>query len=115
MSASEHPSSRLLPLHPHEFRILMAVSGGVSYGTEIVRSIESAEQDMKLYPANLFRRIRDLLERGLLEACPAPEGADSRRSYVRLTARGRAVARAEARRLQMLVREAASLDLLPDD
>jgi hypothetical protein len=32
---------------------------------------------------------------------------------VRLTRRGRLVARAEARRLHDLVREAASLDLLP--
>jgi len=115
MPASERTTSDLLPLHPHDFRILMAVSGEPSYGTEIVRSIESAEEGAKLYPANLFRRIRDLLERGLLEVCPAPEGADPRRSYVRLTPRGQAVARAEARRLQALVREATSLDLLPGD
>lgn len=115
MPPSERPLSDLSPLHPHEFRILMAVSEGPSYGTEIVRGIESAETGTKLYPANLFRRIRDLIERGLLEGCAAPEGADPRRSYVRLTRRGRAVARAEARRLQILVREATSLDLLPGD
>jgi DNA-binding MarR family transcriptional regulator len=102
-----------LPLHPHDFRILMALTGGPSYGTEIVRGIEAAEGREKLYPANLFRRIRDLLQRGLLEESPAPEGADPRRTYVRLTRRGRLVARAEARRLHDLVREAAALDLLP--
>lgn len=115
MAAAERTTSDLLPLHPHEFRILMAVSGGPSYGTEIVRGIEAAEDGTKLYPANLFRRIRDLLERGLLEGCPTPEGADPRRSYVRLTRRGHAVAQAEARRMQALVREAMSLDLLPGD
>ena len=103
----------LIPLHPHDFRILMALVHGPSYGTEIVRRIEAAEEGAKLYPANLFRRIRDLLRRGVLEECRAPEGADPRRSYVRLTRAGRQTARAEARRLRALVREAAALDLLP--
>ena len=101
-----------LPLHPHDFRILMALVEGPSYGTEIVRVIEAAEGSAKLYPANLFRRIRDLLQRGLVEACAAPDGADPRRSYVRLTRLGRQVVRAEAERLRELVRAAAALDLL---
>ncbi|MCA1789607.1 MAG: helix-turn-helix transcriptional regulator [Thioalkalivibrio sp.] len=105
----------LIPLHPHEFRILMALVGGPSYGTEIVRAIEAAEDGAKLYPANLFRRVRDLVDRRLLETCDAPEGADPRRSYVQLTRLGRAVARAEAVRLHGLVREAAALDLLPGE
>lgn len=111
--ASEPAPGDFIPLHPHDFRILMALVEGPSYGTEIVRGIEAAEAGARLYPANLFRRIRDLLRRGLLEECPAPEGADPRRSYVRLTRRGRRTAQAEARRLQDLVREAAALDLLP--
>jgi DNA-binding PadR family transcriptional regulator len=91
----------------------MALVGGPSYGTEIVRGIEAAEEGAKLYPANLFRRIRDLLQRGLVEECQAPDGADPRRSYVRLTRKGRKAAQAEARRLRDLVREAVALDLLP--
>jgi len=69
---------------------------------------------MRLYPANLYRRIRDLMSRELLEEAPAPEGADPRRTYVRLTQLGREVARAEARRLQELVDDAARLRLLPE-
>lgn len=103
-----------LPLHPLEFRILMALLDGPSYGTRIVEEIEAVEEGPKLYPANLYRRIRDLLARDLLEEAPAPSGADPRRSYVRLTRAGRAVARAEARRLQGLVRDAARHDLLPE-
>lgn len=102
-----------IPLHPLEFRILMALSQGPSYGTEIVRGIEEAEAGRtRIYPANLFRRIRDLGHRGLLEGCAAPTDADPRRSYVRLTEDGRAVARAEARRLRALVREAEALHLI---
>jgi DNA-binding PadR family transcriptional regulator len=108
-------AGELIPLHPHEFRILMALVGGPSYGTEIVRTIEAAEHGAKLYPANLFRRVRDLLDRRLLETCEPPDGADPRRSYVRLTRMGRAVARAEAARLHGLVQEAAALDLLPGE
>lgn len=104
-----------LPLHPLEFRILMALLDGPSYGTRIVEEIEARERGRtKIYPANLFRRIRDLMGRELLEECAGPEGADSRRTYLRLTRTGQAVARAEAERLRELVREAARHDLLPE-
>jgi DNA-binding MarR family transcriptional regulator len=103
-----------LPLHPLEFRILMALLDGPSYGTRIVEEIEARERGQtKLYPANLFRRIRDLMGRELLEECAGPEYADPRRTYVRLTRTGHAVARAEAERLRELVREAEGRDLLP--
>ena len=103
-----------LPLHPIEFRILMSLVDGPSYGTRIVEEIEAREAARtKLYPANLYRRIRDLLSEGLLEEAPAPKGADPRRTYLRLTRLGRAVVRAEARRLQELVADAIDLDLLP--
>lgn len=106
--------TRYLPLNPLEFRILMALLGGPSYGTQIVEEIESrGDRGRKLYPANLFRRIRDLLGKGLLEETGAPEGADPRRTYLELTDLGRAVARAEAGRLRALVDEAIGHDLLP--
>lgn len=102
-----------LPLHPLEFRILMALVREPSYGTAIVREIERAEEGRTtIYPANLFRRIRDLLARGLLEERPSPDGADPRRTYLGLTPAGRSVARAEARRLRELVRDAEAHDLL---
>lgn len=56
--------------------------------------------------------MRDLLAKELLEECASPEGADPGRTYLRLTATGRAVARAEAERLSELVAEAARYDLL---
>lgn len=104
-----------LPLHPLEFRILMALLDGPSYGTRIVEEIERREAGRgRIYPANLFRRIRDLLSRELLEECAGPAGADPRRTYVRLTRTGRALARAEAERLRELVSEAVERDLLPE-
>lgn len=109
------PHEEHLPLHPLEFRILMTLLDGPSYGTRIVQAIESSEDHIApLYPANLYRRIRDLMRRGLLEEAPSPEGADPRRSYVGLTEKGRAVARAEARRLRDLVADAMRHRLLPE-
>lgn len=104
-----------LPLHPLEFRILLTLTDGPSYGTRIVEEIEAREAGRtKIYPANLFRRIRDLLGRELLEECTAPADADPRRTYVRLTRMGRAVALAEAERLRGLVAEAVDHELLPE-
>lgn len=103
-----------LPLHPVEFRVLLALFDGATFGTRLVDRIEAAEPQLTLYPANLYRRIRDLLDRGLIEEAPAPPEADPRRRYVRVTRLGRAVARAEARRLQALVVEAARHRLLSE-
>lgn len=103
-----------LPLHPLEFRILLALVDGPSYGTRIVEAVEArAEGGRRLYPANLYRRIRSLRSDGLVEAAPPPADADPRRSYLRLTGLGRRVAVAEAGRLRDLVADAAEHDLLP--
>ena len=112
--AKRSKGATFLPLHPLEFRILLALLGGPSYATRIVEGIEQRERGRtKVYPANLFRRIRDLLAKDLLEECASPEGADPRCTYLRLTATGHEVARAEAERLRELVAEAARHDLLP--
>ena len=104
-----------LPLHPLQFRILLTLTRGPSFGTRIVKEIEEREAGrMRLYPANLYRRIRDLLASELIQECHAPGGADPRRTYVRLTRLGRAVAAAEARRLQELVQDARTHHLLPE-
>jgi len=78
MHCDEPDPGEFLPLHPLSFRVLMSVAERPSYGTEIVRTIDDAEGDTTLYPANLYRRIRDLLEDGLLRECEGPEGADGR-------------------------------------
>lgn len=109
-----HPSRERIPLHPIGLRILLALFDGPTFGTRIVERIEAAEPELTLYPANLYRRIRDLLDAGLIEEAPAPADADPRRRYVRLTGSGRAVARAEARRLESLVAEARRHRLLSE-
>ena len=64
----------------------------------------------------LYASIRRLLENGLIEELaerPDPEHDDERRRYYRLTTLGRAVATAEARRLERLLADARATGLLP--
>ena len=107
--------STFLPLHPLEFRILMILLGGPSHGYAVVQEIEGKEgRAGKVYPANLYRRIRDLLSRGLIHEVSLPEGdtSDSRRRYFGLTDLGQKVVEAEAQRLKTLLAEAQDRGLL---
>jgi DNA-binding PadR family transcriptional regulator len=107
---------RFLPLHPVDFRILLVLTEGDAHGYRIVREIEAREERLpRLYPGNLYRRIRDLRAKGLVEDTPAPldPEIDSRRRYFRITELGRAVVQAEALRLNDLLSDVESLGLLP--
>ena len=108
--------NRFLPLHPLEFRILLVLLDGPAHGYRIVKEIETSETEIgSIYPGNLYRRIRDLLAKGLLEEVSPPRGveADPRRKYFGPTGLGEAVARAEGNRLRTLVREAEALGVIP--
>jgi DNA-binding PadR family transcriptional regulator len=103
-----HPGS-FLPLHPLEFRILLILLDGPSHGYAVVQEIEGRESaEGTIYPANLYRRMRDLLAKGLVEDSQPPEGksSDPRRRYFQVTPLGMQVARAETERLGALLAEA---------
>jgi DNA-binding PadR family transcriptional regulator len=103
-----------LPLHPLELRILLVLAEGDSHGYSIVRQIEERERHLpKIYPANLYRRIRDLARKSLVEECKPPVGAeaDPRRRYFRVTELGQAVLRAEVARMESLMAEARRVRL----
>ena len=110
---SDRESAEHLPLHPLELRILLAVIESPAHAYRIVKSVEAAEgHRFKLYPANLYRRIRDLASKGLLEEVDAPAGEDAgerQRTCFTATRLGRQVARAEAARLEELLRNARSV------
>ena len=102
------PSEDHLPLHSLEFAILLVLGDGPAHGYRIVKEVEADDESgRQIYPANLYRRIRDLNRRGLLEDCAPPADADQEggptRKYFRLTPLGREVSRAEAIRLHSLV------------
>ena len=107
--------SRLLPLKPVLFWILLVLVDGASHGYGILKEIEGrTDGAIRLEPGNLYRFLRRLLDDGLIqELDEAPEeDADTRRRYYDLTERGRATVRAEAERMRDLVQAAQSRDLI---
>ena len=103
---------RFLPLHPLEFRILLVLWRESAHGYRIVKAIEDSDARWsRIFPANLYRRLRDLLGRGLIEEAPRPDEGESdpRRRYFEITPLGREVARLEARRLSELASDAREL------
>jgi len=90
--------------------VLIAIGPEERHGYAIMREIaRMTEGATRLGPGGVYTTIKRLLDDGLIEECderPDPELDDQRRRYYRLTAIGRAVAAAEVRRLETLVRAA---------
>src|SRR5215475_4773602 len=101
---SDFDPEALLPLPPATFHILVALAQGDRHGYAIMQDVASGTNgNLKLNPGTLYTTIRRLLDQGLLielDERPDPDEDDERRRYYRLSDRGRAVAKAEAARLQ---------------
>jgi DNA-binding PadR family transcriptional regulator len=105
------------PLPPAVFHILVALADADRHGYAIIQEVAARTGgDVTLSAATLYRSIQRMLEQGLVvesKVRPAPEQDDERRRYYRITPRGRALARAEARRLEELVRLARAHGITP--
>lgn len=104
-NGEERGVAGFLPLKPDVFEVLAALEGGDLHGYGIVKSIE--ERGIRMAASLLYRKLRRLMEDGLVEESrsrPGAAGDDVRRRYYRLTARGRQVLGAEARRILELSR-----------
>ena len=105
-----------LPLSPPTFHILLALADGELHGYAIMKGVTArSEGTVRLGPGTLYGALKRLLEDGLVEEAGEradPEQSDERRRYYRLTSVGRSVARAEAERLDALVRVARRKKLL---
>ena len=101
-----------LPLTPAVFHILLALADQDRHGYAIILDIaERTGGAMRLGTGTLYTAISRLLDGGLIEEPderPDADQDDERRRYYRLTAFGRDVANAEARRLAALVKMARS-------
>jgi DNA-binding PadR family transcriptional regulator len=97
----------LLPLPPATFHILLALADEDRHGYAIIQDVAARTGGaLRLSAGTLYRSVQRMLEQGLLIETrdrPAPAFDDERRRYYRITPFGRAVARAEARRLTQLV------------
>ena len=107
-----------LPLRPDVFTILLVLLEGARHGYGIIKDAEERQgRKGQLQPGALYRLLRQLLEDALIEEVPHSErpcGADERRRYYRITAFGREVAAAEARRMAELVELSSKHRLLEE-
>ncbi len=107
-----------LPLSPQEFQILLSLADRDRHGYGIMQEVaERTGGDMRLGPGTLYGAIKRMRGRGpgLIEEAGEREEGDERRRYYRLTSLGRAVAMAEAARLESLVAAARGKRLLPSE
>jgi DNA-binding PadR family transcriptional regulator len=105
-----------MPLTAVEFHVLLSLSDGERHGYAILQEVtDRTGGQITLRTGTLYTVIKRMLEGGWLEEAPARPRAedDERRRYYRLTALGRQIVRAEARRLQALVAIAQDKNLLP--
>jgi len=103
-----------LPLPGLAFQVLLVLAAGDNHGYGIAKEVEANTSGRtRVGTGSLYLSMAKLADQGLIEPCPPPPSSrDRRRRYFRLTALGREVARAEAGRLEALVRIARERDLL---
>jgi DNA-binding PadR family transcriptional regulator len=109
------PSDALLPLTPISFEILLALMNGERHGYAILQAVESRiAGKLPLRTGTMYRALARLMDEELIERSGTNDHEDPRRRYYRITAHGRATAKAEARRLADQVEAARAHRLLPE-
>jgi DNA-binding PadR family transcriptional regulator len=109
------PSADAAPLRAVEFQILLSLAEGERHGYGILLDVESRDAAAVPDVGTMYRALARMVEQGLIAASSrrrAPDAADERRNYYRITEAGLRAARAEARRLEALTRAARSRGLL---
>ena len=106
----------LLPLHPLEFQILLALTAGDAHAYAVVCAIEEQQPEGKpILPTNMYRRIWRLVSHGLVEEVPGDISDTARpRKHLSITPLGRRVAVAEATRLRSLLLQAKGVGVKPE-
>ncbi|MGD2071302.1 MAG: helix-turn-helix transcriptional regulator [Gemmatimonadota bacterium] len=96
-----------LPLGTQTYHVLLALGEGTMHGYGIIQSFEEMTEGREtLLPGSLYGTLGRMVDGGMLEEVDPPEGETSggpKRRYYRVTAFGRAVARAEAERMARLL------------
>src|SRR5579872_1917008 len=96
----------VLPLSSAMFYILVALADGERNGAAITNEVEDlTDGEITLPPGTLYRLIKQLVVDGWITETERIDD-DLRLRYYRLTPRGREIARAEAKRLNDVLRVA---------
>lgn len=114
MSESRGPEpSDHLPLRPVEFQILVLLAEGEKHGWGLLQAAEAGGRAMPGI-ATLYRTLQRLEADALIERRRALERQEAPRRVYGLTSLGRAVASAEAQRLDALLAVARANHLLDE-
>ena len=109
------PNPRL-PLTAPMFQLLLALADGEKHGYAIIKEVrQRTDGKVRLSAGTLYGLIKRFIEDGYIVECherPDPALDDERRRYYRLSPSGRALAVAEARRMEEAVRHARTKLLL---
>jgi DNA-binding PadR family transcriptional regulator len=106
--------ARFLPLSPHQFHILLALTDRERHGYGVIQEIEHrTDGALRIGTGTLYTAIARLVELGLIASASRAAPADERRRYYRLTPLGRSVLKAETTRLEALVRHAHACGVRP--
>lgn len=104
------------PLAPHWFHILLALADADRHGLGIIEEIgQRTRGEMRLWPGMLYVALKRMTDEQLIvEANPPATFAagGGRPRFYRITAAGRKVCAAEARRLASLVKDARAKRIL---
>jgi len=105
-----------VPLRRVEFHILLSLAGGERHGYGIIQDIQARGETSVPDVGTMYRALARMVDAGLIEAVErrtAPDAADERRNYYRITELGLRVAKEEARQIGALMRAARIGGLLP--
>ena len=109
-----------MSLSPTDFHVLLVLAGGDLYGYAILKAVQR-ESGGAVQPdiGSLYRVLGRLMMLGLVdEVAPAAHAQEVHRGktrrYYRLTRKGRATLKADARRLQGALELARARALLPE-
>lgn len=118
MTTNNLESSKLLPLSPAAFAILLVLRDGEKHGYAILRDVnENTRGAVRLLPGTLYNLLKRMLDDGWIEESeerPDPQLDDERRRYYRLSGLGDQVVQYEAERLARLVGIARQHGLLAE-
>jgi DNA-binding PadR family transcriptional regulator len=102
-----------LPLSTPVFHVLLSIVDGPRHGYAIIVDVrDRTGSEVRLTASTLYDALSRLVDQQLIEQTDSPPGEDARRRYYALTPLGRAVAEAEARRLERLLAMARAKKLL---
>ena len=97
--------NRHLPLAPRDLLILAVIAEGPIHGYGLIKSVEDrSNAGVLLDPANLYRVLRRMKDRGWIQE--ASGGSGERRRTYEITLEGRALLAAELVRLEQLLDQA---------